>query len=219
VFRRVGEAILLVVLLASSAFAVMCYHGGMSPTRIRRTRAGIGMFLVAPKRRRRVVAAALLVCGLLAVVAMGSGPAVAQNSGSGEPPQTQQERGMFERIGNWFDRQFSSMKTDLNNASESINRDTRRTMDAAKDAMDAVTQIPDQRAVRGREVCAPAANGAPDCQSAADRLCRGKGYSKGQSVDSTTAENCPAEVLISGRTPTPGECKTETFISRALCAP
>jgi len=135
--------------------------------------------------------------------------------GTAPPPQP----GVFERIGNWFDRQLSSMKTDLQDAREGFDRDTRRTMDAAKDAMDAVTQIPDQRTVRGREVCVAAPNGAPDCQSAADRLCRSQGYAKGKSVDSTTAENCPAEVLISGRTPMPGECKTETFINRALCAP
>jgi hypothetical protein len=130
-----------------------------------------------------------------------------------------QEPGVFERIGNWFDRQFSSMKTDLEKAGDSFNRDTRRTMQAAKDAMDTVSQIPDQRTVRGREICVPAPNGAPDCQSAADRLCRSQGYSKGNSIDSTTAETCPADVMISGRTPMPGECTTETFISRALCVP
>jgi hypothetical protein len=189
----------------------------MNATRVRRTAGEIG---ISVGTGLRPVALASLLGGFLAIVVlMPTGPAVAQDRGDGGAVQTQQKPGVFERVGDWFDRQFSSMKTDLNSARESFSRDTRWTMDAAKDAMDAVTQIPDQRTVRGREVCAVAPNGAPDCQSAADRLCLSRGYSTGKSVDSTTAENCPPQVLISGRTAMPGECKTETFISRALCTP
>jgi hypothetical protein len=33
----------------------------------------------------------------------------------------------------------------------------------------------------------------------------------------TTAEVCPPKVLLSGRTGAVGECRDETFVSRALC--
>ena len=151
---------------------------------------------------------------LLAGIALPA--ALAQDAA---PPPAPPPPGVFERIGTWFDRQFSTMQTDMQNAQEDFRRGTRRTMDAAKDAMEAVTQIPEQRTVRGREVCAPAPNGAPDCQAAAERLCRSNGYAAGKSADTTSAETCPPDVLLSGRTPMPGECKAETFITRALCTP
>jgi len=164
----------------------------------------------------RLFAAAVacaLICGALASgAAAQTMPAPAQDHAG-------KERDFFDRIGDWFDRQFSDMKSGMRSARENFDRDTRKSLDAARDAVEAVSQLPEQRTVRGREVCALAPNGAPDCASAATRLCRSNGYASGKSLDSTTAENCPARVLLSGRHPAPGECKTETFISRALCTP
>jgi hypothetical protein len=47
-------------------------------------------------------------------------------------------------------------------------------------------------------------------------MCKAKGFSSGQSLDMTTAEDCPPKVYISGRN-TGAECTTYTFVSRALC--
>lgn len=69
----------------------------------------------------------------------------------------------------------------------------------------------------GRVVCQVAANGAPDCKAAADKLCQSKGFVSGNSIESDAAESCPARVLMSGRPPEPGECRTDNYVTRALC--
>jgi hypothetical protein len=71
--------------------------------------------------------------------------------------------------------------------------------------------------VTGRSVCPVAGNGAPDCKAASDRLCKDKGYKDGKSLDIETAEKCSAKVYLSGRTGAPGECRTENFVTRAIC--
>ena len=68
----------------------------------------------------------------------------------------------------------------------------------------------------GRERCAIAPNGAPDCVAAAEALCRKHGFASGKSMDFTSAEECPARVLLSGRQ-SEADCTTVTFISRAMC--
>ncbi len=126
------------------------------------------------------------------------------------PAQSQPKPDVFDDIGDWFDRQWSRFQ-----------HDTQRSVGVAKDAADGVAKFSEQRTVRGHEVCGVAPNGAPDCQSAATRLCRGAGYASGKSLDSTTAENCPAaRMLLTGPArQAAGACRTETFISRALCTP
>jgi len=51
---------------------------------------------------------------------------------------------------------------------------------------------------------------------AANAICKTKGFESGKSVDMTTAEVCPAQVYMGGRG-TGADCRTETFVSRALC--
>ena len=149
--------------------------------------------------------------------------------------QKQDDPGFFNRVGRWFDRQFDNAKSGLNVAKDGVddfNRQAgnaakttasaaagaaRTTVDAAKDAADAVARLPSARVISGHAVCVRAPNGAEDCAAAAESICRGKGFSTGKSFDTTTAENCPARVMLSGRDPLPGECKLETFVSRAVC--
>jgi hypothetical protein len=200
----------------------------MLPRSVRFTRVAAVMRILclhSPGDGCRLVAAVAMACALICLAPAGG---VAQTPHPAQVQSTQvqstqvrpaAEPNVFDRIGNWFDRQFSDMKSNMQDAREKFDRDTRKSLDAARDAVEAVSQLPDQRTVRGREVCALAPNGAPDCTSAAMRLCRSNGYASGKSLDSTTAENCPARVLLSGRQPSAGECKTETFISRALCTP
>lgn len=88
---------------------------------------------------------------------------------------------------------------------------------AAKGATDAILSTTSQTMVTGRSACPIAGNGAPDCKSASEQLCKGKGYRTGSSVDIETAETCSAKVYISGRTGAPGECKTQNFVTRAVC--
>ncbi len=46
--------------------------------------------------------------------------------------------------------------------------------------------------ISGRSVCPVAANGTPDCKLGADRLCQGKGYKEGKSLNTDSAESCSA---------------------------
>ncbi|UFZ03105.1 hypothetical protein LQG66_28250 [Bradyrhizobium ontarionense] len=71
--------------------------------------------------------------------------------------------------------------------------------------------------ISGRSVCPVATNGTPDCKLGADRLCQGKGYKEGKSLNTDSAESCSAKVLIPGRQRKPGDCRTDTFVTSALC--
>ncbi|MGJ5175872.1 hypothetical protein ACQR16_17550 [Bradyrhizobium oligotrophicum] len=71
--------------------------------------------------------------------------------------------------------------------------------------------------ISGRMACPVAANGTPDCKLGADRLCQGKGYKEGKSLNTDSAESCSARVLIPGRQRKPGDCRIDTFVTSALC--
>ena len=88
----------------------------------------------------------------------------------------------------------------------------------AKEAGDALSRLAKPAAmVSGREACPLSPNGAPDCKQAADKLCQGKGYKGGKSLNADSAEKCSARVLIPGRQRKPGDCRTDTFVTSALC--
>ncbi|RDV03705.1 hypothetical protein DXH78_03360 [Undibacter mobilis] len=133
-----------------------------------------------------------------------------------KPPE---EPGLFESIGRWFDNVGSSFK-DAGKGVENLGREAgvaaKSTVEGAKDAAGAVARIPAARVVTGHEKCRTAPNGAPDCVAAATAMCKARGFESGKSADMTTAEVCPAQVYLSGRSGG-SECRTETFVSRALC--
>ena len=52
---------------------------------------------------------------------------------------------------------------------------------------------------------------------AADKLCQSKGFKEGKSLDIDTARNCSARALLSGRKPEESECRTENYVTRAVC--
>lgn len=166
---------------------------------------------------------AAAVCALAFAAVLFSGVCIAQ-----ERARQSEEPGVFDRINNWFERQWDKAQSNFQGARgevDNFNREagvaartvTRGTVDAAKDAADAVARLPKARVISGHAVCVVAANGAPDCNGAAASICKSKGFETGKSVDITSAENCPPRVMLSGRDPQPGECRTQTFVSRALC--
>jgi hypothetical protein len=71
--------------------------------------------------------------------------------------------------------------------------------------------------VSGRAGCLVSANGAPDCKAGADRLCQSKGYKEGKSLDTDAAEKCSPKVYLPGYKRQPSDCKTENYVTRALC--
>ena len=111
----------------------------------------------------------------------------------------------------------SKLKAGIEGAQESFDRFGGRARDAARDAAGSVMTWPNARAVTARQRCDAAPNGAPDCHAAAAALCRGKGFQAGRILDTQTERNCPAKLLLSGRAPGEGECRTEIFVTRAVC--
>jgi len=85
------------------------------------------------------------------------------------------------------------------------------------DAADALSRLAKSPGVKGRVICPAAPNGAPDCKAAADRLCQGNGFRGGNSLDVDTTRSCSARSLLSGRKPDESECRTETWVTRAVC--
>jgi hypothetical protein len=93
-----------------------------------------------------------------------------------------------------------------------------RAKDAAKDAGDALSRLARPGSmVSGRTMCPLAAGGTPDCKSGADKLCRGKGYKEGKSLNTDSTQTCSAKVLIPGRQRKPEDCRTDTYVTAALC--
>jgi hypothetical protein len=134
--------------------------------------------------------------------------------------------GLFEAFGRWVDRGVADFqdhmrgakrKMDDLNGEAAANSKTFGSEAAAagKNAAEAVTKLPTARMIDGRERCAIAPNGAPDCLAAAEVLCRKHGYATGKSMDFTSAEECPVKTLLGQQSRQ--ECRTVTFISRAMC--
>jgi hypothetical protein len=153
-------------------------------------------------------------------------------------PAPSQKPGVFESIGRFFDQGASRFRDHLRGAkrkmddlgedaaanSKDISDNAAKVgqgaaevgkgaADATKNAMDAVAKLPAARMMSGNERCANAPNGAPDCLAAAEALCRKHGFATGKSMDFTSAEECPAKTMLGQAE----ECRTVTFISRAMC--
>jgi hypothetical protein len=124
----------------------------------------------------------------------------------GEPaPPRKENPGLINEIGKLLDKPASLLPA-LKSPQQTID-----------DAADALSRLTTSAGVKGRVACPTAANGAPDCKAAADKLCRDKGFKQGQSLDVDTARNCSARALLSGRKPEESECRTETYVTRAVC--
>ena len=125
--------------------------------------------------------------------------------------------GFVDAVGRWLEDGTTKLKSDFQGAQQTLDQLADQTRDAAKDATGTVMGLPNARIVPVRERCVVAGNGGPDCQAAATTACRGKGFGTGKSLDTQSEQKCPAQVLLRGRAPNDGECKTETFVTRALC--
>ncbi len=170
---------------------------------------------------KHAAAQSAVTCLFAAALVLISALAAAQDGASA--PKAREDRGFFGNIARWFDEQAEGINSTFKDAGNKIVNFgheagvvAKTTVEGAKDAAGAVARIPNARVVVGHEKCKNAPNGAPDCVAAANAVCKAKGFEFGRSVDMTTAEVCPPRVWMSGRT-TGDECRTETFVSRALC--
>jgi hypothetical protein len=179
--------------------------------------------------RMRLVSAALIVSMLL--MAAGEGwPQVPTKPGSpdtAEQPNPQQDAparptaagereektGLFNELGKMFDK-LPALKTPQQ-AIDDFNASAR---ESAQQASDSLTRLAKPSSmVSGRVACPMSANGAPDCKLGADRLCQAKGFKEGKSLNTDSAETCSAKVLIPGRARKPDDCRTDNYVTRALC--
>ena len=142
--------------------------------------------------------------------------AVAEERQPSQPPAGESS-GPFGAIGRLFGDVFNGVTGDLKSMTGRVGDLGGKATDAAKDAAGTVARIPATRVVAGRQKCERAPNGGPDCQAAAEALCRAKGLAGGRSLDIQSAQSCPAQVWLSAREPQPGECATDSFVTRAVC--
>src|ERR1700722_462594 len=133
----------------------------------------------------------------------------------GEPassPAREENPGLINEMGKMFEKSMSILPT-LKSPGETIDDLNAR----AKDAGETLSRRATPAMVTGRMKCLVSANGAPDCKDAADKLCQTKEFKQGKSLTSDAAEICSAKVLIPGRARKPDDCRTDHYVTRALC--
>jgi len=132
------------------------------------------------------------------------------------PPGPQANPGLFNEMEKLFEKSISVLPT-LKSPGETIDDLNARAKDAAKDAADTLSRLAKPSVVTGRMTCPVAANGAPDCKAGADRMCQAKGFKAGKSLDTDASEKCSAKVYLPGYQRQPGDCRTDNYVTRALC--
>lgn len=125
-------------------------------------------------------------------------------------PQPSSRPGLIDKLGEW-------LRDSAEGVSSSLKDTQQRIEDINKGARDTLTSIPVAGFATGRALCPRAANGAPDCYAATDKLCKEKGYTSGRSLDTESAETCNPRVYLPGYQRKEGDCRVESFVTRAAC--
>jgi hypothetical protein len=132
---------------------------------------------------------------------------------SPSPQPNQESPGLLDAMGKLFEKSLSVFPT-LKSLGESADEFNAR----AKDAGDSVSRLAKPSTmVAGRVICPASTNGAPDCKLGADKLCQAKGFKEGKSLNTDSAETCSPKVLIPGRARKPDDCRTDNYVTSALC--
>jgi hypothetical protein len=180
-------------------------------------------------------AAACLVTGGLVLASATFAQDLRQPPAASQTQPAQNAKpGLFQSIGRWFDESAANFREHLRGAkqrfddlggeaaanqkqfNETAAEVGKNAVEVTRSAVDAVAKLPTARPMNGRERCAVAPNGAPDCVAAAETLCRRHGFSTGKSIEFTSAEECPPKAVLAAQ-PERAECTTVTFISKAMC--
>jgi hypothetical protein len=127
----------------------------------------------------------------------------------------------FDQFNRWWDKSAADFKQSLEDQNAKWRELNAKSEKAAKDAAaasreaaEAFKSLSNARMVEGRRVCEIAANGSPDCQTAAETLCRSKGFKTGKSADITTSRKCSIRGMLHRDS---SECKVETIMIKAAC--
>ena len=128
-------------------------------------------------------------------------------------PSPSENPGLINEMGKLFEKSLSILPP-LKTPGETIDDLNAR----AKDAGEALSRLAKPGSmVSGRVICPVGANGTPDCKSGADKLCQSKGYKEGKSLNTDSAQTCSAKVMIPGRQRKPEDCRTDNYVTTALC--
>ena len=180
-----------------------------------------------PRHAIRAVAGAMLLLFSPAAAAQETRPPANPSARETTPAY---RPGMLDSVGRWFKESYDRLGSNAQGARDTLGGlgerasgaakeaagAARQATAAAKDAADAVARLPSARVVEARARCTIAANGAPDCRQAAASVCKAKGFGSGSSMDIQSAQKCPARVWLSGRSPEPGDCEVQSFVTRAV---
>src|SRR4030088_950242 len=96
-------------------------------------------------------------------------PQPSEPAPSSDTAPRKENPGLINEIGKLLEKPASMLPT---------LKSPKETIDDAADALSRWTKSP---GVKGRAACPVAANGAPDCKAAADKLCQSKGFKQGKS--------------------------------------
>jgi hypothetical protein len=125
--------------------------------------------------------------------------------------------GLFNEMGKALEKSLSILPT-LKSPAETLDDLGARAKVAAKNAGEGLSRLTGPSSMaEGRIKCPLAANGAPDCKAAADKLCQTKSFKEGKSLLTDSVQACSPKVLIPGRARKPDDCRTDNFVTRALC--
>jgi hypothetical protein len=154
-------------------------------------------------------------------------PAVPQDQPAPQPkiaPPVEPDRpGFIDAFGHWIGSSVTNWNSGLKDAAGVAKDAAGAAGDAAKDAANvatdtagAVARIPATRVIAERVTCPVAPNGAPDCRSAAETICKAHGFASGSSIDFQTAEKCPP-IALNRPDGEPPRCVIESYVTRSLC--
>ena len=151
-------------------------------------------------------------------VAKPSSPQAVPDQPAPQAPVAREESpDLLNEMGKMLEKSLSILPS-LKSPTEAIDDLNSRAKDAAKDAGEGLSRLAKPSSmVTGRVICPVSANGAANCKNAADKLCQSKGFKEGKSLNADSTEACSAKVLIPGRTRKPDDCRTDYFVTRALC--
>ena len=134
-----------------------------------------------------------------------------------DEPAREENSGLLNEMGKLWEKSLSILPT-LKSPGETLDNWKTRAREATKDAGESLSRLAKPSSlVAGRTICPVSSNGAPDCKAGADKLCQSKGYKEGKSLNTDSAEKCSAKVLIPGRTRKPDDCRTDNYVTSALC--
>jgi len=178
---------------------------------------------------RLSVAAAIAVAALTSMITIAPGrsqpasappPAAAQPAVPDQPVPPQSPPAAAPpapEMGKVLEKSLSILPS-LKGTGEALDDLNARAKDAAKDAGESLSRLTRPSSVAsGRIVCPASVNGAPDCKLAADKLCLAKGFKEGKSLTTDSVQVCLPKVLIPDRARKPDDCRTDNYVTRALC--